>query len=100
MRLRSSCGYDPNDVIPHRIGDKKHSAFDKANYVEAHLAGGAEFVELDYIRVQEHLRGRSEVDAVLLPVGLLLGGVLSKSIGEPRLPIYWYSVQLSRPGVL
>ncbi len=35
----------------------------------------AEIVELDHIRVEEDLRRRSEVDAVLLSIGFLLGAV-------------------------
>src|SRR5215216_7333567 len=84
MRLRSSRGYDANDIAPHRIGDEEHAAVDKTNCIEARLAGGTEIVELDHRRVQEHLRGRSELNAVLLPVGLLLGGVPFEVHRKPR----------------
>jgi len=88
MRLRSSRGYDTDDVTSHRVGDEEHSAVDQTDSIEANLAGGMEIVKLDYVGVQEHLRGRSEVDAVLLPVGKLLGVVLFEVHREPRLRIY------------
>jgi len=75
MRFRSSCGYDADDVASHRAGDEEHSAVDQTNSVEACLAGGTEIVKLDHIRVQEDLRGRAEVDTMLVPVGLFLGAV-------------------------
>src|SRR5437588_6384522 len=75
MRFRSSCGYDANDVASQRAGDEEHSAVDQADGVEARLSGGIEIVKLDQVRVQEHLRGCSEAEAVLLPIGSLLGAV-------------------------
>jgi hypothetical protein len=39
------------------------------------LASGVEVIELDHLRVQEHFRGRSKVDTVLIPVGQLLDAV-------------------------
>src|ERR1700730_1963823 len=75
MRLRSSRGYDTNDGAPHRVGDKKHAAVDQADRIETQLVGRIEIVELDHIGIQEHLRGRSKVDAMLPPVGLFLGVV-------------------------
>src|SRR5712671_2210174 len=62
MRLCSSCGYDANDVVPHRIGDEEHSAVDQADSVQAQLASVVEVIELDHVRVREHFRGRSKVD--------------------------------------
>jgi len=41
--------------------------------VEAKLGSGAEVVELDHVRIQEHFRGRSKVNTVLISVGQLLG---------------------------
>src|SRR5580658_6823415 len=73
--LRSSRGDDANEVASHRIGHKEHPPLDRADCVEAQLAGGTAIVELDEIGIQEHFRGRLEVDAVLLPVGLLFDGV-------------------------
>src|ERR1700730_5233463 len=84
MRLRSSGGYDANDIASHRLGDEEHSAVHQTNSVETQLASGIEVIELDHMRVQEHLRGRPEVDAVLLPVGLLLGAVPFEVHREPR----------------
>jgi|SRR5580692_12197131 hypothetical protein len=75
MRLRSSCGCDANDVAPRRIDDEEHSPIDQTDGVEAQLASSIEIIKLDHLGVQEHLRRRSEVDAVLLPVGLFLGAV-------------------------
>src|ERR1051326_1218468 len=75
MRLRSSRGYDADDRIPHRVSDKEHAAVDHTDRIESQLMGSVEIIELDYIRVQEHPGGRSKVDAVLLPVGVFLGGV-------------------------
>ena len=72
MRLRSSRGYDTNDGAPHRVGDKKHAAIDQTDSVESQFVGSLKIVELDYVRLQEHLGGCPEVEAVLLPVGLLL----------------------------
>jgi hypothetical protein len=69
MRFCPSGGYDANDRAPHRAGDEKHSAVDLANSIAAQLVGDIEIIELDHIRVQEHLRGRSEVDTMLLLVG-------------------------------
>jgi len=79
MRLRSSGGYDPNDGAPHRIGDEEHSPVDNADRVETQLVGCIEIIEFDHVRVQEDLRGRAEVDTMLLPVGLLLG------VARPRI---------------
>src|SRR5687768_16907349 len=84
MRLRSSCGYDASDVAPHRIGDEEHSAVDETDSAESQLATSIEIIKLDHIGAQEHLRRRSEVDAVLLPVGLLLGAVPFEVHREPR----------------
>jgi hypothetical protein len=69
MRLRSSCGYDPNCLASHRVGDEEHSAVDQTDSVKAQLTSGVEIVKLNHIGIQEHFRGRSEVDALLLPVG-------------------------------
>jgi hypothetical protein len=72
MRLRSSCGYDANDVAAYRISDEEHSPVDQTAGVEAQLAGGIEIIKLDHIGVQEHLRRRSEVDAVLRSIRIPL----------------------------
>jgi uncharacterized membrane protein YbaN (DUF454 family) len=58
---------------------KGHSAVDQTDSVEAQLASGIEIIKLDHIRVQEHFRGRAEVDTMLLPVGLFLGVVPIRS---------------------
>jgi predicted ATP-grasp superfamily ATP-dependent carboligase len=83
MWLRSSRGYDTNNGAPHRVGDKKHSAIDQTNRTETQLIRSIEIIELDHVRVQEHLCGGSEVESVLLPVRLFLGGVPLKIRGEP-----------------
>src|SRR5258708_598816 len=88
MRLCPSGGYDANDRPSHRVGDEKHSAFDQADSIEAQLVDRIEIVELDHMRVQEHLRGRSEVDTVLLPAGQLLGAVPFEVHRQPRFRIY------------
>jgi hypothetical protein len=49
MRLRSSCGYDANDVAPHCIGDEEHSPVDETDRVEAQLASGIDIIKLDHI---------------------------------------------------
>jgi len=85
MRLCSSGGYDANDVISQCVSDKEHPAVDQADSVEAQLASGVEVIELDHVRVQEHFRGRSKVDTVLLPVGQLLGAVPFEVHRKPRL---------------
>src|ERR1700693_4333796 len=72
IRLRSSGGYDADDVTSQRVGDEKHAALDKTDGIEAHLAGATNFVELDHIWVQEDLGGGSEIDAVLLDTGSFL----------------------------
>jgi len=69
MRLCPSGGYAANDRPSHRVGDEKHSAIDQADSMEAQFVGRTEIVELDHMRVQEHLRGGSEVDTMLRPVG-------------------------------
>ena len=72
MRLRSSCGYDANDVTPHDVGDKEHAAVDQANRIEPQLTSGITVIELDDVRVQEHLRRRLEVETVPThPTGLI-----------------------------
>src|ERR1700704_2273778 len=83
MRLRSSCGYDASDLAPHRIGNEKHALVDQTDRVEAQLAGGIEIIKLDHIGVQEHLRRRLEIDAMLLPVGLFLGAVIRSPLRAP-----------------
>jgi hypothetical protein len=88
MRFRSSGGYEPNDGIPHRVGDEKHSAVYHFYGVEAQLVGGIEIVELHHERVQEHPRGGSEADTMLLPVGPFLGVVPFEVHRQPRLRIY------------
>jgi len=62
--LRSSGGYDANAVASHRIGDEEHSTVYQSDDVKAHLASGAEVIELDHVRIQEHFCSRSKVDAV------------------------------------
>src|SRR5579863_4061948 len=88
MRLRSSCGYDASDIAPHRVGDEEHSPVDQTDRVEAQLAGGIEIIKLDHIGVEEHLRRRSEVDAMLFSVGLFLGAVPFEVHCDPQLRIY------------
>src|SRR5260370_18099281 len=73
MRLRSSGGYDANDVVSHRVSDKAHPAVDKTDSIETHLASRTEAIQLDHIRVQEHPPPTSKVATVLLPVCLFLG---------------------------
>jgi hypothetical protein len=75
MRLCSSGRYDANDRTSYGVGDKEHSAIDKADGVDAKLVSGVAIIEFDQVRIQEHLDGRPEVDAVLCPVGLFLGVV-------------------------
>jgi len=75
MRLRSSGGYDADDVAPQRVGDKEHAAVDQPDGVEPPFARSTMIVEFDHIRVQEYFRGGSEVDAVLFSVGSFLGGI-------------------------
>jgi nitrogen fixation-related uncharacterized protein len=53
MWLRSSGGYDANDVASHRLDDEEHSAVYQSDGVEAQLASGVEVIELDYVRIQE-----------------------------------------------
>ena len=60
MWLRSSGGYDANDVASHRIGDEKHSAVDQSDGVETQLARGIDVIELEHVRIQEHFRVRSK----------------------------------------
>src|SRR5208282_468978 len=83
MRLRSSGGYDADDVASHRVSDEEHPAVDQTNSIETRLASGVEIIELNHIRVQEHFRRNSEVDAVFLPVGLFLGAVPFEVHREP-----------------
>src|SRR5208282_6838241 len=92
MRLRSSGGYDADDVASHRVSDEEHPAVDQTNSIETRLASGVEIIELNHIWIQEDFRRSSEVDAVFLPVGLFLGAVPFEVHSEPRLRIYWYSV--------
>jgi hypothetical protein len=75
MRLCPSGGNDTNDCPSHRVSDEEHPAVDQADGVEAQLAVGVAVIELDHVRVQEHPGGGPKVEAVLLPVGLLLGVV-------------------------
>src|SRR5260370_20133207 len=91
MRLCSSGGYDANDVVSHRVSDKEHPAVDKTDSIETHLASRTEVIELDHIRVQEHPRRSSEVDAVLLPVGLFLGVIPFKVHRTPTSNILIFS---------
>ena len=57
MRLRSSGGYNTNDVAPHRVGDEEHPAVDQANSVETQLASGIAVIELRR-RQSNHVRIR------------------------------------------
>src|SRR5271165_7302953 len=75
MQLRSSGGYDADDVASHRVSDEEHPAVDQADSTETQLVRGGELIELNHIRVREHFRRSSEVDAVFLPVGLFLRAV-------------------------
>jgi hypothetical protein len=75
MTLRSSGGYDADNVVSQRVSDKEHPAVDYADSIEAQLAGRFDVIELDQIRVQEHPGGSFEVDAVFLPIGLRFGAV-------------------------
>src|SRR5947209_1690452 len=76
MWLCPSGGYDAQDRSSYyRVSNEENPAFDHANCIETHLVGGIQIVELDYMRVQEHPRGRSKVDAVLFPVGEFLHSV-------------------------
>src|SRR3974390_3056617 len=88
MRLRSSCGYDADDIVPYRVGDEEHPLVDQTNGVEARLAVSIEIVKLDHKRVQEHFRRRSEVDTMLFPIGLFLAAVPFEVHCEPRLRMY------------
>src|SRR5271166_3641690 len=96
MRLRSSGGYDSNFVASSRVSDEEHPTLDHADRVETQLAGRVDVIELDHIGVEEHFRGRPEVDAMLLAVGLLLRAVPLEVHRKPRAPIYWYSVPPAR----
>jgi hypothetical protein len=49
MRLRSSSGYDANDVAPQRVCNEQHSGIDKTDSIEAQLAIVIDVVELDHI---------------------------------------------------
>src|SRR6266568_1423510 len=75
MRLRSSGGNDANDGTPHGIGDEKHAAVDQADRIEPLLTSSIAIIELDDVRVQEHLRRRLEVDAMLPSISELLGSI-------------------------
>src|SRR5260221_12051719 len=96
MRLCPSGGNDANDGPSHRVSNEEHPAVDHANGVEAQLVISVAIVELDHMRVQEHLGGRPEVEAVLLPVGFLLGVVPFEVHRSPRPYIFWYSLAFSR----
>jgi|GEM_PF-4894322 len=48
---------------------KEHSSIDETDSVEAQLATGVEIIKLDHMRIQEHFRGRSEVETAFLPIG-------------------------------
>ena len=74
--LRSSGGYDTNDVASHGVGHEEHPALDQANRVETQLAGRVDVAELD------HFRGRSEVDFLRFACSLALSH--SKSIASPE----------------
>jgi hypothetical protein len=45
MRLRSSFGYGPDNIVSHRVGDEEHSAIGQTDSIEAQLAGGVEIIE-------------------------------------------------------
>ena len=53
MWLRSSGGYDPDDVASHGVSDKEHPAVDQTNSIETQLASGVQVVELNHIRGQD-----------------------------------------------
>src|ERR1700736_1076482 len=88
MRLGSSRRDDTDDRSPHRIGNVEHAALDHSDRVETQFIGSIAIVELNHMRVQEHLGGRSEVNAVLLPVGLFLRGIPFEVHREPQPTIY------------
>src|SRR2546423_13570026 len=49
MRLRSSRGYDADDVASHRVANEEHSAVDQADGVEAQPAVGIAFVKFNQV---------------------------------------------------
>jgi hypothetical protein len=65
MRLRSSDGYDADDLASHRVSDEEHSAVDQANSIETQSASdldatghGGELVDEDGARGRLHVKGR------------------------------------------
>jgi len=70
------------------VAYEEHPAIDQADSVEAQLARSIAIVKLDHIRVQEHLRSRSEVDPMLLAGGLFVGAVPFEVHGGPDLREY------------
>jgi hypothetical protein len=75
MWLRSSCGYDADAIDSHGVGHKEHSVVDHSDRVEAQFTDPVAVVKLDRMGIKKYLRGRPEVDAVLLAVRLLLGAI-------------------------
>jgi hypothetical protein len=75
MRLRSSGGYDPDGFACDRIGDEKHSPIDQADDIEALFVADLDIIELDRVWIQEHTGCSSKIDAMLAPIGLLLGTI-------------------------
>jgi hypothetical protein len=55
MRLCPSGGNDANDGPSHCVSDEEHPAVNHAKGIEAQLVISVAIVELDHMRVQEHL---------------------------------------------
>src|SRR5467141_983378 len=85
MTFRVAHGVEGAPICLWRLLRIELTAVDQADSVEAQLASGVEVIELDHVRVQEHLRVRPKVDTMLLPVGQLLGAGPFEVHREPRL---------------
>src|SRR5262245_45525399 len=72
MGLGASRRNDAGHIASDRIGDNEQPAVDEADRIEAGLARGIAVLEIDDEGIKEHLRGRPEVDAMLLAIVLLL----------------------------
>jgi len=83
MRLRSSDGYDANDVVPHHVDNEQHSAIDKANGVETKFAGAADIVELDHIRSKNTFAAVRKPIPCFFRLAFSLAVSHSKSIAGP-----------------
>jgi hypothetical protein len=99
MRLRSSRRYDPDRLAPQRARDEEHAIVDEADNVEPLFVCDASVVELNRVRVEKHLGGRTEVNAVLAAIGLFFRMIHSKSMTIPHREYtdYQYYAQVEAP---